>query len=456
MRRHVLVADDQRDVVEALRRRLEPEGMTMEAASGPNEALKRARESGIDAALIELNYTRDATCGREGLDLLARLHELDSTLPVVVMTSWASIENAVEAMRRGASDYFEKPCDNQRLVESLRTHIRIARGRRRSRDPRRRGGGGRAERLALPRLIATSPAMKSVLKIMDRVAPSSANILITGEHGTGKEVVARHLHAASARADAPLVTVNMGGFNEGVYESELFGHVKGAFTDARSDRVGFFELAHRGTLFMDEIANASARLQAKLLRVLERGDLRRMGSSRVRRVDVRILSATNADLDEAVSRGDFRQDLLYRLNTVEIALPPLRHRPEDIPLLAAHFLAAHSARYDRPGLTLSREASRALLDHPWPGNVRELGHALERAVLMSAGPEVDAGDLLLRVPPETGVPWYELKLHEIERILIQKAMDRHGGNVTRAAERLGLSRSGLYRRLKRYNIAYRA
>lgn len=447
----VLVADDQPDVVEALRLLIESDGCVLVSASGPEEALRRARKGGIDAALIDLNYTRDTTSGREGLDLLASLRELDGTLPVVVMTAWGSVESAVEAMRRGARDYIEKPWDNGRLLDTLRNQIQLGHALRRSMTPEREGSppGGSPE---TPRLIATSRAMRPVLRIIERVASSDANILITGEHGTGKEVVARHVHAASARRGAPLVTVNMGGFAEGIFESELFGHVKGAFTDARTDRTGYFELADGGTLFLDEIANASARVQAKLLRVLERGDLRRVGSSRVRQIDVRVLSATNARLDEVVARGDFREDLLYRLNTVEIALPPLRHRTEDIPLFASHFLDLQAVRYGRPGMTLAPQASQALLAHPWPGNVRELEHAIERALLMSQDLVISADDLCLRGPPERSLPWEELKLSEMERMLIERAMDRHDGNVSRAAKRLGLSRSALYRRLERYAI----
>ncbi len=447
----VLVADDQADVVEALRLLLESEGISLEPASGPGEVLARARNSRVDAALIDLNYTRDTTSGREGLDLLAKLRDLDSTLPIVVMTAWGSVESAVEAMRRGARDYIEKPWDNERLLDTLRTQIRLGQALRRSRDGEGRAGG-RGKQSGMPRLIATSRAMQPLLRIIERVAPSEANVLISGEHGTGKEVVARHLHAASSRSGTPLVTVNMGGLSEGVFESELFGHVKGAFTDAKSDRTGYFDLADGGTLFLDEIANTSARVQAKLLRVLERGDFRRVGSSRVRHADVRVLSATNADLAEAVSRGDFREDLLYRLNTVEIAVPPLRDRPEDLPLLADHFLAAEAARYGRPGMTFSAEASKALLGHTWPGNVRELGNAVERAVLMSEGLEIGAPDLCLRRVPGRSLPWDELKLSEVERMVIERAMDLHDGNVSHAARRLGLSRSALYRRLERYEI----
>ena len=447
----ILIADDQADVVEALRLLLVSAGFELEAAGGPEEALARVESSLFDAALIDLNYTRDTTSGREGLDLLRRLHEIDSTLPVVVMTAWGSVESAVEAMRRGARDYIEKPWDNDRLLATLRAQIQLGRALRRSQNPQN-GNAGAPRPPSHPRLIASSKSMKPVLKVMRRVAPSDANILITGEHGTGKEVVARWLHASSARRLAPLVAVNMGGISEGVFESELFGHVKGAFTDAKSDRTGSFELAHGGTLFLDEIANTSVPVQAKLLRVLETGELQRVGSSDVVRTDVRLLSATNASLDQAVAEGRFREDLLYRVNTVEIAVPPLRDRPEDLPLLAAHFLERYSVRYDRPGLRFTTDASCALLDHPWPGNVRELKHAVERAVLMSDDLEIGVEDLALRTLPGGALPLEELKLGEVERLLIERAMDRHDGNVSRAAERLGLSRSALYRRLARYRI----
>ena len=452
MASRILIADDQPDVVEALRLLLVSAGFELEAAGGPEEALARLENGVFDAALIDLNYTRDTTSGREGLDLLRMLHDIDSTLPVVVMTAWGSVESAVEAMRRGARDYIEKPWDNDRLLATLKTQIQLGRALRRSQKPR--NGDGRSTRppTRRPRLIAASKAMKPVLKVMRRVAPSDANILITGEHGTGKEVVAGWLHASSARRLAPLVTVNMGGISEGVFESELFGHVKGAFTDAKSDRAGFFELAHGGTLFLDEIANTSLPAQAKLLRVLETGELQRVGSSDVIRVDVRLLSATNASLHQAVAEGRFREDLLYRINTVQIPIPPLRDRPEDLPLLAAHFLKRDSVRYGRPGLEFTSDASRALVDHPWPGNVRELKHAVERAVLMSDDPEIGVDDLALRTLSGGTIPLEELKLGEVERLLIERAMDRHDGNVSRAAERLGLSRSALYRRLARYRI----
>ena len=451
MRPRVLIADDQPDVVEALRLLLVSAGFGFETASGPEEALARAGVGEFDVALIDLNYTRDTISGREGLDLLAKLRDLDATLPVVVMTAWGSVEGAVRAMRRGARDYIEKPWDNTRLLATLETQIEFGRALRCSQkleaeNRRLRGGEG------LPLLIAGSPAMKAVLRIMERAAPSDANILLTGEHGTGKEVVAQWVHAASRRKGAPLVTVNMGGFAEGVFESELFGHVKGAFTDARSDRVGCFELAHGGTLFLDEIANASLKVQANLLRVLETGEIRRVGSSVVRRCDVRVLSATNANLDEAVGEGAFREDLLYRLNTVEIKLPPLRDRKEDIPVLAAHFLKRYSTRYRRPGMSFSAEASRALVRHPWPGNVRELLQSVERAVVLSQAPEIGVQPLGLRPISAAQLPLEEMTLGEVERILVERALAQFDGNVSRAAAKLGLSRSALYRRIERHRI----
>jgi len=446
-RPHILIADDQPDVIEALRLLLKSEGFDLQAAASPAQALDRVRERRFDAALVDLNYTRDTTSGKEGLDLLGNLLELDAALPVVVMTAWGSVEGAVEAMRRGARDYIEKPWDNDRLLATLRAQVQLGHALRRSQV-----SDDEPPDQDLPELIATDPSMTPVLQIMKRIAPSEANVLIMGEHGTGKDVAARWLHAASKRKDAAFVPVNMGGFSEGVFESELFGHVKGAFTDAKTDRVGFFEMADGGTLFLDEIANTSTAVQAKLLRVLETGELQRVGSSETRRVDVRVISATNAKLDQAVRDGAFREDLLYRLNTVEIRIPPLRDRQQDILLLAEHFLERETQRYQRPGLRFSAEARGALKKHPWPGNVRELEHAVERAVLMTETDEIRTGDLGLR-PSRTGsLPLEELKLDEVERTLIERALDRHDGNVSRAAETLGLSRSALYRRLERHDI----
>jgi DNA-binding NtrC family response regulator len=448
----ILIADDQPDVLEALRLLLKGEGFVVETTGSPAALLHAAEEHEFDVALIDLNYTRDTTSGREGLTLLGKLQALDSTLPVVVMTAWGSVDSAVEAMRLGARDYVEKPWDNTRLLATLRTQVELSRalrttGRLAADNQRLRNADAR------PALVAESRPMQAVLRQLERVAPSDANVLVTGEHGSGKDVVARWIHAASHRAGRPMITVNLGGIAETLFESELFGHVKGAFTDAKTDRVGCFELADGGTLFLDEIANVTPKQQAKLLRVLESGELQRVGSSRTKHVDVRVIAATNAHLAQEVAEGRFREDLLYRLNTVEIRLPPLRERRDDIPLLAAHFLREQGAHYHKPVAELTPEAMRALLGHAWPGNVRELRLAVERAVLMSSGTTVTEEDLGLQPPRAGGATSFDdLTLEEAEKLLIQRALSRHAGNVSRAADALGVSRSALYRRIQHFGL----
>ena len=446
----VLVADDQPDVREALRLLLKGEGFEIEAVASPSGVISALETREYDAVLMDLNYARDTTSGQEGLDLLSNIRAIDGTLPVVVMTAWGSLELAVEAMRRGAKDFVQKPWENARLLAILRTQIELARALRRSQRLEAENRLLRAD--GRPTLIAESVAMQPVMELIARVGPSDANVLITGEHGTGKEVIARTLYALSPRAGKSLVTVNAGGLPEGVFESELFGHVKGAFTDAKTDRVGRFELADGGTLFLDEIANVPMNLQAKLLRVLETGELERVGSSTTRRVDVRILSATNADINAEVGAGRFREDLLFRLNTIEIHLPPLRERKEDIPLLALHFLRQSAVRYRKQITDFDPVAMQMLLAHPWPGNVRELDHAVERAVLLAQGSAVSASDLGLRPARESTLRLEEMGLEDVERVLIQKALARFAGNVSQASKALGLSRSALYRRLQKYNL----
>src|SRR4051794_23756247 len=342
----VLVADDQSDVREALRLLLKGEGYLIETAASPAAVLAAAQRTDFDAVLLDLNYARDTTTGREGLELVSELQALDATLPAVVMTAWGSVDKAVEAMRRGARDFIEKPWDNVRLLATLRTQVELGRALRRTR--RLESENRILRRDGRPELIAESAVMRPVLQLIERVAPSDANVLITGEHGTGKEVVAQWIHAASPRAARPLVAVNLGGLSEGLFESEMFGHVKGAFTDARTDRIGRFEVAEGGTLLLDEIGTLEPRQQAKLLRVLETGEVERVGASRARKVDVRLLSATNADVAAEVEAGRFREDLLFRLNTIEIRLPPLRDRREDLGPLAEHFLRRYAARYRKP------------------------------------------------------------------------------------------------------------
>jgi len=446
----VLIADDQPDVLEALRLLLKGGGYQIETAASPAAIMDAVSARDFDVVLMDLNYARDTTSGQEGLDLLTRLQALDSTLPVVVMTAWGSVNVAVEAMRRGARDFIQKPWENARLLTIVRTQIELG-------QALRKGQRLEAENQLLrdedrPRLIAESPAMQPILQIIERVGPSDANVLILGENGTGKGLVAQSLHAVSRRASKPLVTVNVGGLSEGVFESELFGHVKGAFTDAKTDRVGRFELADSGTLFLDEIANVPLPQQPKLLRVLETSEFERVGSSKTRRVNVRILSATNASINDEVSNGRFRQDLLFRLNTVEIRLPPLRDRREDIPLLANYFLRQHSQRYRKRLAGFDDAAMRLLMNHPWPGNIRELDHAVERSVLMTQGNVVSVDDLGLQARRDGQPRLEDMSLEDVECFLIKKALARYDGNVSRAAEALGLSRSALYRRLERYGL----
>lgn len=445
----ILIADDQRDVLVALRMLLADEGYALETATSPSEVMRTLDGREFDAVVMDLNYTRDTTSGKEGLTLLQWIRAADDTLPVLVMTAWSSVESAVDAMRHGASDYIEKPWNDERLVTTLRAQVELGRALRSAR--RLAAQNERLQRKGLPLMIAQSPTMQPVLRTMERVAPSDANVLVMGEHGTGKEIVAQWLHAASKRAAKPLVIVNAGGLSEGVAESELFGHVKGAFTDARADRIGCFELADGGTLFLDEIANMAAKLQSKLLRVLQTGELQRVGSSRTVQVSVRVIAATNADIRAEIEAGRFREDLLYRLNTVEIQLPPLRDRKEDILPLAAHFLGTYATRYDTKLSGFDPSAQSALLAHTWPGNVRELAHAVERAVLMAQGERVSVRDLGLQ-SREPGRGEEEMTLEEAERTFIRRVLARHEGNVLAAAEQLGMSRSALYRRIQQYGL----
>ena len=447
----LLIADDQAHILEALRLLLKPEGYELEMVRTPALALDAVAREIFDGVLIDLNYTRDTTSGQEGLELVARIKEIDAQLPVVVMTAWGNIDLAVEAMRRGAGDFVQKPWENARLLSVLRNQMELHRSQRRAQWLEAENRILRAA--GAPDFIASAPAMRLVLETMARIGPSDANILITGEHGTGKEVVAQTLHRLSSRADRTLGAVNTGALPEGTFESELFGHVKGAFTDARADRIGRFELANNGTLFLDEIANIPVRQQAKLLRVLETGEMERVGSSKTQRVNVRMLSATNADLRAECAAGRFREDLLFRLNTVEITLPPLRDRREDIPALAGHFLARYATRYRRQIQGFEPAAQQQMLQYGWPGNVRELDHTIERAVLMAHGERIEAADLGLHMQRNGAAQSLdEMSLETVEAILIRKALARANGNVSHAADALGLSRGALYRRIEKYGL----
>jgi DNA-binding NtrC family response regulator len=445
----VLIADDQRDVLEALRILLKGAGHQTDAVTSLAGIFNALQQRDYALLMMDLNYARDTTSGQEGLEVIPKIQEIDNTLPIVVMTAWATIDLAVEAMKRGARDFVPKPWDNERLLTIVRTQIELASALRKGRklEAANKLLGGN-----VPNLIAEAPLMRPVIEMISRVAPSDANVLITGENGTGKSLIAQALHALSPRASHSMITVNMGGLSETLFESELFGHVKGAFTDAKSDRAGRFELADESTLFMDEIANIPLNQQAKLLRVIETGQFERVGSSKTLHANVRIISATNATLADEVAVGRFRQDLLFRLNTIEIPLPPLRDRREDIMPLANSFLRQHAQRYRKELLGFDETARERLLQHGFPGNVRELDHVVERAVLMARDRYLKAADLGLTSGGAESRSLEEMSLEEVEAFLVKKALARNNGNARKAAEALGLSRSAFYRRLQQYGL----
>ena len=445
----ILIADDQRDVLEALRILLKGEGYQTEAATSLTGIFNSLEKKEYALLLMDLNYARDTTSGQEGLSAIPRIRQIDNTLPIVVMTAWATVELAVEAMKRGARDFVTKPWDNQRLLAIVKTQIELASALRRE---RKLEAQNELLRGTMPNLIAQSPSMRPVVEMISRVAPSDANVLITGENGTGKSLVARAIHAVSPRASHAMITVNMGGLSETLFESELFGHVKGAFTDAKTDRTGRFELADESTLFMDEIANIPLAQQAKLLRVIETGDFERVGSSKTLHANVRIISATNSNLENEVTTGRFRQDLLFRLNTIQIVLPPLRDRRDDIMPLANTFLTQHAEHYRKQIAGFDETARERLLRHRFPGNIRELDHIVERAVLMTQDRQICAGDLGLTNGGGESRNVEEMSLEEVEAFLIKKALARNDGNARKAAEALGLSRSAFYRRLQQYGL----
>jgi DNA-binding NtrC family response regulator len=445
----VLIADDQRDVLEALRILLKGAGHQTESVTSVSGIFNALQQRDYALLMMDLNYTRDTTSGQEGLEVIPKIQALDNTLPIVVMTAWATIDLAVEAMKRGARDFVPKPWDNERLLTIVRTQIELGSALRKGQKLEA------ANKLLVgnvPNMIADAPSMRPVVEMISRVAPSDANVLITGENGTGKSLVAQALHALSSRASHSMITVNMGGLSETLFESELFGHVKGAFTDAKSDRAGRFELADESSLFMDEIANIPLNQQAKLLRVIETGEFERVGSSKTLHANVRIISATNANLVDEVAAGRFRQDLLFRLNTIEIALPALRERREDIIPLANNFLRMHAQRYRKELMGFDETARDRLMQHSFPGNVRELDHVIERAVLMTRGSHLKAADLGLTTAGGESKTLEDMSLEEVEAFLIKKALARNNGNARKAAEALGLSRSAFYRRLQQYGL----
>ena len=453
----ILVADDDNNVLTAISLLLKSEQHQACLVSSPEEALEAAKSEQFDAALLDLNFSRDTTSGREGIELVGQLKSLDETLPIIVMTGWATIDLAVSAMQRGAGDFIEKPWENERLISILKTQIALGRKVRESARLREENQLLRAQLAAGNEsgIIAESPAMQQLMTTVAQVAPSDLNLLLTGENGTGKSLLARHIHQLSQRSEQSLIVVNMGSISESLFESEMFGHLKGAFTDARATRIGRFELADGGTLFLDEIGNIPISQQGKLLTVLEDRRFEKVGSSRTQQVDVRVISATNASIEVMVAEQRFRKDLLYRLNTMELKLPALRDRKEDNPLLAIAFVQEFGRQCKQQIPDLSPDVLGVLQGYLWPGNVRELRHVLERAMILCGGEEISVAHLMLEASAVTatgGAVDETLTLHQIDKQAILDRIKYHQGNMKATARSLGLSRSAFYRRIDKYQL----
>ena len=452
----ILIVDDDRDVLLAARLFLKRHAARVDTEADPNQIPHLLQNESYDVILLDMNFARDATSGKEGFHWLSRILEIDPAAVVILITAYGGVETAVQAIKEGATDFVLKPWQNEKLLATLSAAARLRQTQlevdqlRAQREQLRADLDGQ-----FPGLIGKSQAMRAVFDAIQKVGATEANVLILGENGTGKDVVARALHRRSARASEAFIRVDLGAVSESLFESELFGHQKGAFTDAKKDRAGRFEIASGGTLFLDEIGNLSPPLQAKLLTALENRTVTRLGSNRAIAIDARLICATNLPIHDMVARRDFRQDLLYRINTVEIHLPPLRDRLEDIPLLVAAFLETHGRKYDKPGIAVRPAAFEHLKNYNWPGNVRELQHAIERAVIMNESGALQPSDFPLGVSePATGddIHFDDYNLQRVEKTVIRKAIEKHRGNISHAARELGLTRSALYRRLEKYDL----
>lgn len=443
----ILVIDDNEDVLFALNLLLKPLVEDIRVAKNPEQIDRFYDLLHPDVVLLDMNFTRDAISGEEGFEWLEHILHRDAQAVVILMTAYADADKAVRALKSGATDFITKPWDNSKLLATLFAGVELSQERHKNRLLEQRMEVAAATEA--PTLIGESPVMQRVMQTVEQVAPTDANVLILGENGTGKDVIARQLCALSHRAAKPFVSIDLGSVPEQLFESELFGYEKGAFTDARKAKAGRMETASGGTLFLDEIGNLPLPLQAKLLAALERREISRIGSTQVTPIDVRLLCATNADIHTEVAEGRFREDLLYRINTIEITIPPLRERGEDIILLAEHFLATYAHKYNKVVKELNRDARQRLLRHTWPGNVRELMHAVERAVLLAKGSSLCAQDFVLKDSSRRTSQTQTLNLERLEQEAIERAMNIAGGNVTKAAELLGITRFTLYRKLSK-------
>ena len=452
----ILIVDDDEDVLLAARLLLKQHNYQVHCEKDPRRIPARLRAAPCDVVLLDMNFTQDASSGREGFYWLQEIHALDPGSVVVLITAYGDVEMAVRAIKAGATDFVLKPWHNEKLLATLSAAVSLRQARREAQRLRSRQQQLSAD-IAQPfsAFIGRSPAMQEVFATIRKVAATDANVLILGENGTGKELVAHEIHRQSLRADEVFIGVDMGGLSETLFESELFGHVKGAFTDAKAARAGRFEIASGGTLFLDEIGNLSLSLQAKLLSALQNRRITPLGANDPVAVDVRLICATNMPIGDMAASQQFRQDLLYRINTVEIHLPPLRRRPEDIPLLIDHFLGVYAKKYKKPAKKLSSAARTKLEQYHWPGNVRELQHAAERALIMNEGSTLRPEDFLLSAPDrkvEGDMTFASYNLEEVEKQVIGMALQQYSGNVSRAARELGLTRTSLYRRMEKYGL----
>ena len=443
----LLIVDDNRSILAALRLLLERHFARVVTLPSPNRLAAALREEPVDAVLLDMNFSAGVNTGNEGIYWLREIRRLRPDAKVVLFTAYADVDLAVRAMRDGAVDFVVKPWVNDRLIASLRNACDLARSEREVKQLRE---VRRCLTPEEPMFWGASAAMARVREIVEKVAATDAHVLITGENGTGKEMLAREIHRRSVRAGELMVPVDVGAVPETLFESELFGHVKGAFTDARADRTGKFEVAHRGTLFLDEIGNLPLHLQSKLLTAIQSGRIVRLGSNVPVEVDIRLVSATNCDLFGMVAEGSFREDLLYRINTIHIDLPPLRRRREDIVPLARRFLERYAAKYHKPLEGFDAEAERQMEEHAWAGNIRELQHTVEKAVILADGARIAPAELLLR--PAAGGTSAASTLEEMERRMIVEAIGRHGGNLSAVAQQLGITRQTLYNKIKRYGL----
>lgn len=451
----VLVVDDNEDILLAARLLLRQHVAVVHTEKDPSNIPSLLANESYDVILLDMNFTKDVASGQEGFDWLQRILDIDSSAVVIMITAYGDVATAVRAIKEGATDFVLKPWQNEKLWATVSAALKLRHTRSEIDDLRLQNRQltddmGRQ----FTEFVGACPAIRQVFEVIGKVAQTDANVLILGENGTGKELVAREIHRQSHRREGAFISVDLGSLTETLFESEMFGHTKGAFTDAREDRAGRFETAAGGTLFLDEIGNIPTAMQSKLLAVLQNRQVTRIGSNQPRLVDIRLISATNMPIQQMVSNREFRQDLLYRINTVEIHLPPLRDRKEDIPLLVDHFLSLHSRRYHKPIKGVSPATAKLLERHSWPGNVRELQHALERAVIMSGAPVLQPQDFFLSSGDNNGddLALQSYNLEQVERLVVLKALKKNQGNVSRAAIDLGLTRASLYRRMQKYGL----